>query len=107
MIPNWEYKIEPMFIILFVSNIMSCLVPIIVHSQDMECISGIEKYFETTSGSNCVKSVMTDGKNLYIEFNPFKKDLDTKIRKFVSIIENGTFEYNNKTFKLTSQYYDL
>jgi hypothetical protein len=75
----------------------------------MECISGIEKYFETNSGSNsnCVKSVMTDGKNLYIEFNPFKKDLDTKIRKFVSIIENGTFEYNNKTFKLTSQYYDL
>ena len=82
---------------------MSCLVPIIVHSQDMECISGIEKYFETT----CIKSVMTDGKNLYIEFNPFKKELDTKIRKFVSIIENGTFEYNNKTFKVTSQYYDL
>ena len=27
---------------------MSCLVPIIVHSQDIECISGIEKYFETT-----------------------------------------------------------
>uniref|UniRef100_A0A6C0D1W3 Uncharacterized protein n=1 Tax=viral metagenome TaxID=1070528 RepID=A0A6C0D1W3_9ZZZZ len=73
----------------------------------MECISGIEKYFETTSSSNCVKSVMTDGKNLYIEFNPFKKDLDIKIRRFVSIIENGTFEYNNKIFKLTSQYYNL
>ena len=82
---------------------MSCLVPIIVHSQDIECISGIEKYFETT----CIKSVMTDGKNLYIEFNPFKKELYSKLRKFVSIIENGVFEYNNKTFKITSQYYDL
>ena len=82
---------------------MSCLVPIIVNSQDIECISGIEKYFETT----CIKSVMTDGKNLYIEFNPFKKELYSKLRKFVSIIENGVFEYNNKTFKITSQYYDL
>ena len=50
---------------------------------------------------------MTDGKNLYIEFNPFKKELDSKLRKFVSIIENGTFEYNNKIFKITGQYYDL
>jgi hypothetical protein len=86
---------------------MSCLVPIIIHSQHIECISGIEKYFETTSNSPCIKSIMTDGKNLYIEFNPFKKELDSKMRKFVSIIENGIFEYNNKTFKITSQYYDL
>ena len=82
---------------------MSCLVPIIIHSQDMDCISGIEKYFET----NCVKTVMTDGKNLYIDFNPFKRELNIKIRKFVSIIENGIFEYNNKTYKITSQCYDL
>lgn len=92
------------------SQKMSCLVPIIVHSQDLECVSGIEKYFETNSNPNlnskCIKSVMTDGKNLYIEFNPFEKG-DTKIRNFVSIIENGLFEYNNKTFKITSQYYDL
>jgi len=90
---------------------MSCLVPIIIHSQDMECISGIEKYFETTSNSNtkskCIKSVMTDGKNLYIDFNHFEKGLDSKLRKFVSIIENGTFQYNNKTFKISGQYYDV
>jgi hypothetical protein len=68
----------------------------------MECISGIEKYFDT----KCIKTIMTDGKNLYIEFIPFKKG-DSKLRKFISIIEDGKFEYNNKIFKISGQYYDV
>ena len=81
------------------------LVPIVIHSQNMDCVLAIENYFET----KFVKSVMSDGKNLYVEFNKINKNkYSDKLREFVSILEEEIpFVYGDKSFKITTQYYDL
>ncbi len=76
--------------------------PIIVHSQRLDAINALEEYFET----NCIKRIRSDGKNLYIDFNPLNKDkLKLKLRNFVS--SDFRLSYRGETFPFTHQFYDL
>lgn len=76
--------------------------PIIIHSQRLVAINALEEYFET----NCIKRIRSDGKNLYIDFNPLNKDkLKLKLRNFVS--SDFVLSYKGETFSFTHQFYDV
>lgn len=80
----------------------SSIGPIIVHSQRLDAINALEEYFET----NCIKRIRSDGKNLYIDFNPLNKiNYDDKLKKFVS--SDFVLSYKGERFPFTHQYYDL
>ena len=76
----------------------SMIGPIIVHSQRLDAINALEEYFET----NCIKRIRSDGKNLYIDFNPLNKN---KLKNFVS--SDFILSYKGETFLFTHQFYDL
>ena len=76
--------------------------PIIVHSQRLDAINALEEYFET----NCIKRIRSDGKNLYIDFNPLNKiNYDDKLKKFVS--SDFALSYKGEIFPFTHQFYDV
>jgi len=77
---------------------MTMIGPIIVHSQRLDAIIALEQYFET----KCIKRIRSDGKNLYIDFNPLNKD---KLGHFVS--SDFVLSYNGEIFPFTHQFYDL
>ena len=75
--------------------------PIIVHSQRLDAINALEEYFET----NCIKRIWSDGKNLYIDFNPLSNKLKLKLSHFVS--SEFILSYKGESFPFTHQFYDL
>lgn len=84
------------------STSMSLIGPIIIHSQRLDAIHALEEYFETT----CIKRIRSDGKNLYIDFNPLNKiNYNNKLRNFVS--SDFRLSYKGETFPFTHQFYDV
>jgi hypothetical protein len=74
--------------------------PIIIHSQRLNAINALEEYFET----KCVKSIRSDGKNLYIDFKPLNKNKD-KLKEFVS--SDFVLSYKGEIFPFTHEFYDV